>query len=208
MDIQGSPKIDKILRLPTLHKVLILIVLCAAVGGAVYAGMIKPKQAAIVTLTEELEDIEAKVVNKKRIAADIPKFKKEKEDLDIRLIAALKQLPDSREIPQLIKDINDAAKKSGLEIIYFEPKPEKAKAFYAEVPITMKVKGKYASLYGFCDKISKLSRIVNIEAIDVSVSEISGTEPILNSSFTALTFRFIPEEEQAAAKAKKKGKKK
>ena len=196
MDIQGLIKIDKILRLPTLHKVAILLLLCGAVGGAFYWGLIMPKQAKIVELGEDLEGIEMKIVSKKRIAADIPKFRKEKEELDKKLALALKQLPNSREIPRLIKSISAAAKKSGLEVDYFQPTAERTQTFYAEVPISMKVKGSYESLYGFCEKISKLSRIVNIEGINISLSKGASKEPVLSSSFTAVTFRFIPDDEQ------------
>ena len=208
MDIKDIMKLDKILRLPTLHKVLILLLLCGAVGGVFYWGLIMPKQTRIVELGEKLEALELKVINKKKIAADIPRFRKEKEELDKKLALALEQLPNSREIPQLIKSINAAAKKSGLSVNLFQPKPEKPQTFYAEVPISMTVEGSYDSLYGFCDKISKLDRIVNIEGINVSVPKNISKELVVKSSFTAVTFRFIPESEQNLAVKSKKGKKK
>lgn len=204
-DIKNVIKLDKILRLPILHKIAILLVLCGAVGGGFYWGLIMPKQAEIVKLDEDLEKIDIEIVKQRKTVADIPAARAAKEDLDRRLALALKQLPDSREIPQLIKSINDAAKKSGLELEYFQPTSERAAAaYYADVPISMKVKGSYDSLYNFCDKISKLSRIVNIEGISIGISSGgSGKEPILASSFKALTFRFIPEEEQAAKEGTK-----
>ena len=54
---------------------------------------------------------------------------------------ALKQLPNSSEIPALLSNISALAQESGLEIVLFKPAPELAKGFYADIPVAMEVKG-------------------------------------------------------------------
>ena len=140
-----------------------------------------------------LHTIRVKLKESRTIAADIEKFKLEKGELEKKLAHSLKKLPNKKEIPDLIHNISDVAKEVGLKIYPLPARyPEKPQGFYAEVPIRMNVRGGYMSLYEFCDKISKLPRIVNISGLKVNVLK-QGPSPELESNFTVTTFRFTPE---------------
>ncbi len=115
-----------------------------------------------------------------------------------------RQLPEKEEIPSLLASISQSGKDSGLNFMLFQPKPEINKEFYAEIPVAMKVTGSYHSVATFFEKVSKLSRIVNITNIRITPDEKSKT---LTTSCTAVTYKFIEVGDKANKKSKRRGKK-
>jgi len=195
-DIKGMLKLDAILKLSRSKKITILVVLNIVIAGLLFQFLIKPAMASIGGLEGQLMELRGQIDENRRIASDIPRFQAEKEELEKRLNEAVAQLPNEKEIPNLIDSISKAGNESGLTVSLFEPRPEVSKGFYAEVPVSMDVSGTYASLFDFCDQVSKLSRIVNITGIKVSSGgqkAINELSPELSASFVATTFRFIPE---------------
>ena len=108
------------------------------------------------------------------------------------LKAAVAQLPNDKEIPDLIESISRAGVKSGLKVLLFRPSAEVPKGFYAEVPVTMSVEGRFESLYEFSAKVGEMPRIVNIAGMDINSTGHKNRVPMLKANFVATTFRFIP----------------
>ena len=102
----------------------------------------KPQTTEIGSLTIGLAELTVKVEENRRIAADIPRFQKEKADLEEQLKKALSQLPNEKEIPNLIDSISESARKSGLKVILFQPGQETQRGFYADIPSTWKSRGR------------------------------------------------------------------
>ncbi len=143
------------------------------------------------------------------LVRDRGQFMEEVEALDRDLKVAISMLPDKKEIPSLLKKLSDEAEKFGLEVYYFEPLAERKKDFYAEVPVSIKVKGSFHEVLGFFDSVNKLARIVNVSDIDIKadaqkaqtkqvkgnvVSAFSGFQPnktYLDIMFRATTYRFL-----------------
>lgn len=210
IDLKKFAKIETIMKLSMAKRVAILAVINVVLIGIIHQALIASKYAEFKNLTATLNDLVAKVESQRQIAANIPKFQKEKEELEARLDRALAQLPNAKEIPNLLDSISLAARTSGLGITTFQPKEEVPKGFYAEVPVDMDVTGGYANFYAFCGAISKLPRIVNIGKLDVTTP--SGDfldKPEIKVKFLSTTFRFVSEAENAAnaAKAAKEQKK-
>ena len=113
----------------------------------------------------------------------------------------MKALPEKEEIPALLAGISQAARDAGLDITSFEPNAEKAKEFYAEVPIAIRVSGGYHNVAMFFDKISNLPRIVTIDAANM-VPDKDGVK--LSTSCTAVTYKFIEPVKKKPSKKKKK----
>jgi type IV pilus assembly protein PilO len=111
-----------------------------------------------------------------------------------------------------LSNISSLAQESGLEISLFKPAPEQAKGFYADIPVSMEVKGNYHDIGYFFDKVAKLDRIVNIENISMKLSrtKLKGAQDDirLQSKFSTVTFKFIDEEKAAKGKKGKKKRKK
>ncbi|MBI3398054.1 MAG: type 4a pilus biogenesis protein PilO [Deltaproteobacteria bacterium] len=200
------PKIDVniILKLPLWQRFLILGVVWLVLIGSFYWFLYSAKLAEGSTLSSKLERLKNDSAKKKILAGDLPKFKKEKEELDNQLKQALARLPNEKEIANLLESISDAAKGSRLDIMSFKPGKETPKGFYAEVTIDMKVEGGYNNLMLFFEKVAGLPRIVNINVLNIASSpkEVRG-EIMLSATFVATTFKFLPQAEAPQPGAKK-----
>lgn len=194
------PKVnlDAIMKLPLAKRVAVLAVINVVIIGALYWFLISPKHDEVKSLRGQLQELNAKLNENRQIAADIPKFLQEKEDMENKLKAAVAQLPNEKEIPDLIDSISDAGQKAGLKIQLFKPESENKKGFYAEVPVTMTVEGRFESLYDFSDKVGHLPRIVNISGMDITALGHRNRIPILKANFISTTFRFIPAQGERA----------
>jgi type IV pilus assembly protein PilO len=160
-------------------------------------------------------DLEMKVddLNKKKaLAANLPQAKLELEDLRAALRLAVAQLPDTKEIPDLLSGISAVARESGLEIAQFRQRPEIYRDFYAEVPVEILVRGTYFQVEEFFNQVGQLTRIVNVKDIGMKGPNVVEEDPVkLQTSCSATTFRFLDEEEREQLRlereAKAKGKK-
>jgi type IV pilus assembly protein PilO len=198
---------DSVLKLPTSKKVLILVaILCILAGLYLYAFYI-PQQDELKVAKGELDKLRKELIISKDIARDLQKFKEQIDKLNEELKNALTQLPNEKEIPEILKNISSLGKESNLEFTLFRPKPEEPQQFYAKVPIELTVLGSYHNMGIFFDKVSKLPRIINVvnfsmtrvkEAKDKGESEI-----LLKSSCLINTYRFI----EKKSEEKKSGKK-
>lgn len=165
----------------------------------------------------QLEELEGKrqqeaklkdeYLDKKRQAVNLEEHRKQLAEIDKTFGALLKQLPNKAEMEALLIDINQAGLGRGLQFELFKPGRETTRDFYAELPITLKITGTYHDLGAFSADVAKLSRIVSLTNIAV-VPDKGGQ---LKMDATAMTYRYLDEEELAAqrrAKSKAKGAKK
>jgi type IV pilus assembly protein PilO len=144
-------KLDTIMKLPLSQRLMILAGINILIAFFAYQVLLSPKQEEINRFRGKFEEVSKKLNESRVIARDIPKFERQKAELEAKLKEALGQLPNEKEIPDLIDNISMAAKGSGLTILLFKPMPVVPKGFYAEVPVNMAVKGKYESIFFFSD---------------------------------------------------------
>jgi type IV pilus assembly protein PilO len=186
--------IDKIIKIPNSQKIgILLFIMCAMIVAYIYNIFI-PQRDFYTVQKESLVKLQSKYNEQQSILANLPRFKQELKLLQMQFDDALKMLPNAREIPDLITSISTLAQESGLEITLFQPKPEVAMDFYAQIPVDMKVTGKYHQIGIFFDKLSKLPRIINIENLTLLSTKTKKTKSnlaILDASFIAKTFKFI-----------------
>jgi type IV pilus assembly protein PilO len=202
-------EMDAIYKLPTSKKVVILVVVvCVVIGLYAYAFFI-PQQNELKTLKGELNNLVRELNESKAIAKDLEKFKKQVEQLNLELTSALTQLPNEKEIPEILRNISSLGKESKLNFTLFRPKPEEPQQFYARVPIELVFLGNYHNTGIFFDKVSKLPRIINvvnfnmIRAKDQDKSK-GDTEIWVRTSCLVNTYRFI---EKGPQQTKSEGKK-
>ena len=112
--------------------------------------------------------------------------------------AMLRQLPGQTEIPSLLVDISQTGVASGLEEELFQPVGEQPKDFYAEKPISIRLRGSYHELGQFVSGIAALPRIVTLHDIDIQpASKDPGAELVLN--VTAKTYRYLEDDEEESS---------
>jgi type IV pilus assembly protein PilO len=116
--------------------------------------------------------------------------------------AMLRQLPNKTEVPNLLVDISQTGLAAGLEERLFQPQGENRKDFYAELPIAIRLTGSYHEMGAFASGIAALPRIVtlhDIEIVRAGGRGGGGSADDLTLNVTAKTYRYLDEEEQAAA---------
>ena len=178
------------------------MVVNAVIAGAIYWFLTGPQIREVRRLKDDMTRLTAQLEQNRRVAADLPRYLKEKKELDARLAEAVARLPNEKEIPDLIDSVSTAAKKSGLKILLFRPSHEVNKGFYAELPINMSVEGRFESLFDFSVKVGNLPRIVNLTNMNVISEGHRRRVPVLKADFVATTFRFIPGALDKAGKKK------
>lgn len=179
---------NRIAELSKIRRIIICITTCLSIIVAFVYFSFYPKYQQIDKLVGRHEKLRSEVETAKKNARQLKKFKQEMKEAEEKFIFASKALPDTKEIPSLLTNISKSGQDSGLEFLLFQPNPDKEYGFYAEIPVLIQVKGGYHNLALFFDKVSRLSRIVNIKNIDIETSKVPGS---LMTKCTAVTYRFL-----------------
>ena len=161
--------------------------------------LLQQEQDAEIKLKEEYK---AKLVR----AVNLDVLKKQREQVQQYVTQLEKQLPSKAEMDALLSDINQAGLGRSLQFDLFRPGQIAVKEYYAELPIAIKVTGRYHDIGAFASDIANLSRIVTLNNLTISPKTDGGL--VLES--TAKTFRYLDTDEvsaqrkAAAAKGAKK----
>jgi len=199
-------KLEAVFELPLPAKIGILVATFALVVVGYFFMFLSPVNEELTQLGENISKLQIDLVEKKGIVANLPKFEKEVDRLDVELAKALKELPDKKSIEQLLSRISDKARDAGLDIRLFKPRPEKMRDFYAEIPVEIKVTGTYHQVATFFDEVGHLARIVNVNQFEMSDPKASDNNLLLKTSAVATSFRFLEEGERSSSDSKRKKK--
>jgi type IV pilus assembly protein PilO len=149
---------------------------------------------------DELDQLRADEINLKdqykqklQQAINLEDLRKQKEQVSQYVLTLEKQLPSKAEMDALLSDINQAGIGRGLQFELFRPGQTNLKDYYAELPIAVKVSGRYHDLGAFTGDIANLPRIVTLNNLNLQASRDGG----LSLEATAKTFRYLDEEEVA-----------
>jgi type IV pilus assembly protein PilO len=145
-------------------------------------------------------------------AVNLAELRKQKLQVEEYVTQLEKQLPGKAEMDALLSDINQAGLGRGLQFELFRPGQVVVKDYYAELPIAIKVSGRYHDMGAFAGDIANLSRIVTLHNLNV-VSAPRDSSGALSMEATARTYRYLDSNEleeikKNAAKAKAAGAKK
>jgi len=141
----------------------------------------------------EQDKLDRELGEKKGIANNLNMFRQEKEVLEQRLNEALSELPDDKDIAELLEMFQDRALKAGLQIATIEPQPAQRaeQGFYARIPIPMTVSGNFHEIATFFDSLGRLRRIVNVNNITLDQPKDVTGKVILNAKFLLTAFMFV-----------------
>ncbi len=204
--------IESILKLPRSKKILLLAVILCALAALYLWRFFLPGQERLDMLQREAGKLENELNNSKAIARDLQKYNEQVAKLNEELKNALTQLPNEREIPEILKTISGLGKESSLEFTLFKPKPEQPQQFFANVPIDLVALGNYHNLGIFFDKVSKLPRIINVVDFNLTkpkdIKDARGKgegETLLKISCMISTYRFLEKKSEEKKSGKKTG---
>jgi type IV pilus assembly protein PilO len=158
--------------------------------------------------SERSKEVALKADYSKKVAqaANLELLKKQREQVQQYVTLLEKQLPSKAEMDALLSDINQAGLGRSLQFELFRPGQVSVKDYYAELPIAVRVTGRYHDMGAFVADVAALSRIVTLNNITVTPQK---DKDVLTMDTTARTFRYLDDDERAAQKkaAAPKGKK-
>jgi type IV pilus assembly protein PilO len=195
---------------PSFPRGLLYVALAAAVVAALWfvwvggsADELEAERAKEITLRE---DYKKKLVQSVNLEA----LKKQREQVQQYVTQLEKQLPSKSEMDALLSDINQAGLGRSLQFDLFRPGQVVVKDYYAELPIAVRVTGRYHDIGAFASDIAHLSRIVTLNNLSVGPLKDTGAgkDGMLSMEATAKTFRYLDADEVAAQRKATEGAKK
>ena len=128
---------------------------------------------------------------KAKKAANLAAYEQQLEEMKASFGAMLRQLPNKTEVAELLVDISQTGLAAGLEFKLFKPQSEVPKEFYAELPISISVKGDYHEFGSFISGVAALPRIVTVHNVNMTPDD----DGMLTMDILAKTYRYMDEEE-------------
>lgn len=197
MDLGGQLK-GLVANIPKRQLYILLGVAAVLFLYGWWSFLFKPAWDEVDRLQKELDSLVLQLNQKRRIAANLPHLEAQIKQLQLRLNASVARLPEEKEIPTLLIQVNSLGEEAGLVFTLFRPQAAVKKDFYSEVPIQVRVEGSFHALGAFFDRIGKMDRIVNIGTLNVSPAPATrqggqrrGLDMSIIADFSATTFTFV-----------------
>ena len=173
-------------------------------AGVVIIGLawyfkVSEQRTQLEGLVVQQEDLKKQFEDKQGRAANLEPLKQQLAQMELMLQQMLRQLPSKNEMPDLIVDVSQTALATGISNELFQPGPETAKEFYAEKPITLRMVGTYHQFGAFVSGVASLPRVVIMTMHNISLTPRAGKPGLLVLQGTIKTYRYLDEEEIAAA---------
>ncbi len=187
---------------PWYVQVGVFCVLSIAAVVAFYFLYASPAQDAAAIKQQELQALKADIDKGHITERKLPQFRSQVATLEARLEGLKAVLPEEKDIADLLRKMQTLALQSNLVIRSIKPVPAVNHALHAEVPQDVEFDGSYHNLGVFLDRLSRLSRIINVSDIAIKGKEKPEPTSTLNARFRATTFVLLDQQTIAAQAAK------
>src|SRR5215470_10204828 len=164
-----------------------------ALAAAVYWFWFKTLNEQIAAKKTELEGLNQEIAKGRAAERKLSQFREEVKRLELELSKLLQILPSKRNTEELIKRIETLTRQGDFTLLKFTPSDFVQKDFYAEWPIDIQIQGTYHNLALFFDRMSRFSRIINVEELKISGLDNQPGKSIA-ASFIAKTFIYTGDE--------------
>ena len=189
---------------PALPRAALCLVLLAAIVVALWFAWLESSDAELEEERKKEVALREDYRKKLALAVNLEALKKQREQVQHYVTQLEKQLPSKAEMDALLSDINQAGLGRGLSFELFRPGQVGVKEYYAELPIALRVTGKFHDVGAFAADVANLSRIVTLNNLGVTPNK-DGT---LVMDATAKTYRYLDGDEVAAQRKAAPGAKK
>lgn len=170
--------------------------------GLGYWQYLQPKKDELARMEGELQGLQTKIQEGRAAQQQLPKFREEVRQLELELDKLLRILPARRNTADLLRRIRSLAEQGDFNLRRFTPGQLSDREFFSEWPIGVSVEGTYHNLALFFDRISRFSRIINIEDLGITAMPKVDGDHTITATFSAKTFVYKeapPVEETTAA---------
>jgi type IV pilus assembly protein PilO len=182
---------NSLTKLPLAGQLGVSLLLAAIMGGAFYYFWYSDKLDEEKTKRARLEQLQKDIRALEVTANKLQEFQREVQLLEAKLETLKRILPPERETPDLMRRVQYLAAQSNLVIRRFTPATPVSKDFYQEVPINVDVEGTYHMLGQFFDRVSRLSRLVNMGSIKIHNQANQTASNTIAASAVATTFVYV-----------------
>ncbi|WP_455199184.1 type 4a pilus biogenesis protein PilO [Kaarinaea lacus] len=188
---------------PIAARIIVILLLCAGILFAGYYFDTSDQLATLEKAEAKEKTLKQTFETKQSKARNLDAYKQQMKEMERSFGALLQQLPGKTEVPGLLDDITRIGIQSGLVFEFFKPEAESPKEFYAELPISIRVKGTYHQFGNFVSGTAALPRIVTLH--NFNITQPKQGESGMTMEATAKTYRYL--EASEIKKPEKKGKK-
>jgi len=192
----------KIQKIPTKTRLIGFGVFVAILGGLFIYFFHMPMRNQIIQLEKDVAGLQAKIAENDAKIRKLDQLRAEVKALEERLRLLTEQLPPGSEVSGLLRQIQGLVSQSGLSLKLWRPSPRKthSSGLYEEIPITMELTGGYHDVGLFLDRVSKLTRIVNMLNLKMGSASMNKAGVLeIRISCTAMTFAAVEKKADAAA---------
>jgi type IV pilus assembly protein PilO len=182
---------NSLTKLPLAGQLGVSLLLAAIMGGAFYYFWYSDKLDEEKAKRARLEQLQIDIRKLEVTANKLQEFQREVQLLEAKLETLKRILPPERETPDLMRRVQYLAAQSNLVIRRFTPAAPVTKDFYQEVPINVDVEGTYHMLGQFFDRVSRLSRLVNMGSIRIHSQGTQTASNTIAASAVATTFVYV-----------------
>lgn len=182
---------------PLLPRVVLFFIAAIAVVIVLWFSWLSSSQEVLQQEADKELKLREEYKTKLTKAVNLDVLKKQREQVEQYVTQLEKQLPSKAEMDALLSDINQAGIGRSLQFELFRPGQIAVKEYYAELPITIKVSGRYHDIGAFASDIAHLSRIVTLNGLSVSPK----ADGSLTMDVVAKTFRYLDANEVASQKS-------
>ncbi len=160
--------------------------------------MFKDMQKEIVARTKDLDTLKKKVQEGRIAESRLTQFREEAERLETELQRLLRILPTAKQTDELIKKVKSLTERGNFRLVTFQPQGFIKKEFYSEWPINVQLEASYHELALFFDRLSRFSRIINVESLAAAANTRRGSNYTITVSFTMKTFIYGETKQEGA----------
>jgi type IV pilus assembly protein PilO len=172
----------------------------AILAGAVHYAWFRNLNAEIKGKQAQLEGLQQEIQKGRAAERKLSQFREEVRRLELELGKLLQVLPSKRNTEDLIKRIETLTRQGDFTLRKFTPGDFVPKEFYAEWPIAIALEGTYHNLALFFDRMSRFSRIINVEDLKIGALE-NVPQKSISANFVAKTFIYTGDETGAPGTA-------
>jgi type IV pilus assembly protein PilO len=203
----ASPFIEKLQKISLKARLVAFGILIGVLVIVDIWYFVLPMKDEIEQLQKSLGELQVRVQQNDEKIRNLDKLKTEVKTLQRQLMELTEQLPPESEVSGLLRQIQERVNQSGLVLKLWRPdKPrDHSSGLYKEIPVTLTLAGGYHNTASFFDRVSKLSRIVNILNIKMGTAKLNNDGSIsVEINCTAMTFSALEKKVEATPTAGKK----
>jgi type IV pilus assembly protein PilO len=195
----------KIVKIPRIYKLIFIVGFNAILFGVLFYLLVMPQMETKKQLQGEFNEVKANLDRLLVVKNNLPKAKAEFEKVKEELRQTLTQLPDTKDIPNLVRNIWSVSSENRLNVKYFEPKGIQPKEFYGEVPFEIRFSGNFHNVAHFFDGVRRLERIIDVTSFSLEApAKMDPRNVVLEGRATAKTYVYLREDQKPKKQEQKK----